>query len=221
MKLLLITVVLFFSSFTYQDQKPGYFEGKIVYALKDDRSNDLLKPAQKLSKIANYYKDTMYKSSILEGRAVLSNLGELIANTSDTTRFNVNSFYRTATSLGMEPIVEAYIPKDVTYLHDQDSVLGHPCKKYKMTQRTYLDGTEKTSYVWVAEDLRVRNLPLLGRIFGFRNTLIETGELGGIILRIETLSANGSVESITEAVDVVPMRLGKSFFEIPPNYIYK
>lgn len=62
------------------------------------------------------------------------------------------------------------------------------------------------------------NLPLLGKIFGYRNTLIKDGSFRGIALKYESYGSDGSVSMMTEAIEVKPMALDSSVFAVPTMY---
>ncbi|WKN29772.1 DUF4412 domain-containing protein [Porifericola rhodea] len=211
--------ILFFLSFYVQDANPELFEGKIVYkSLTKDFEGKLI-PSRTLNGQTFYYKDTFYKfvyprNETLTGPPSM----EVIVNTQDTTWYTIHHADKEYRSLNMETGSEAYLPRKIHFIHANDTILGYPCKKYELIQLEFYNQQEVKSYIWIAEELKVMNLPLLGKIFGYRNTLIKDGSLGGIALKYESLGSDGSVSMLTEAIEIKPMTLDSSDFAVPVMY---
>ncbi len=214
-QVVLFTCLSLFSAHA-QRQTPNYFEGKIVYEMFGTEKSGRLTPSKEVGRQEYYFKDVLVKFEIIEGRYM--QLGEIVVNTQDTTRFNVNHYKKMVTPLGPEPHDASYFPKEITFVHAEDTILGYPCKKYKVLQKDFYSGRDLISYLWVAESLEVMNLPLLGEIFGYRNTLFKDGSLGGIALKYESLNPDGSVNLVVKATEVFPMKLEQSHFAIPTAY---
>ncbi|WP_162428448.1 DUF4412 domain-containing protein [Pontibacter pudoricolor] len=221
MKLLTIILVFLSLATLCRGQDSVYFEGKVIYTQLEKNGYGVMVPGKTLSKTEALFKNTWYKYSVLEGSPAMHRAGDIVVNTADSTRFNVNNSTYTATSLGMEPVMQGYAPKEITLVHEQDSVLGYACRKYKVIQRAFIDGVDKTSYVWTAKGLKVANYPLLAQLFGYQNTLIKNGTFDGVTLKVEVLSQDGSPELVISAVEVNPAKLDKSLFEIPKDYRLK
>ncbi len=99
-------------------------------------------PSESIGKQEIAIKESLYKFKVIEGR----DFGEVIVNTQDTTRVNVDHMNKVVTSLGMaDP--EGFVPKKIDFVHDQDSVLGYRCKKYEVLQKDFLNraGYDKLS----------------------------------------------------------------------------
>ncbi len=221
MKFIASILCLFSFAALWQSQGKAYFEGKVIYTqLEKDRYGAMV-PGRTLARTEASFKDTWYRYSVLDGSHAMLEAGDIIVNTAASTRYNVNSATYTATSLGVEPVMQGYTPIEITLMHDQDSVLGYPCRKYKVVQRAFIDGADKTSYVWAAKDLKVANLPLLAKMFGFQNTLLRNGSFGGLTLKVEVLAPDGSTALLISAVEVKPERLGDDLFQIPNSYKLK
>jgi hypothetical protein len=119
----------------------------------------------------------------------------------------------------MERVSEAYLPIEIKFLHNQDTLLGYSCIKYEMLQLDFYTQAPLKSYVWIAEGISVKNLPLLGRIFGYQNSLIKDGSLNGLALRYESEGTLNSDALVIQATEVNPIILEKSAFEVPPMYL--
>jgi len=221
MKLRLTFILLTFLIASNQFNKPEYFEGKIIYSMLTAGNYGSISPNVNSSEQEVYIKGTFFKFKSTKGIVSEVNLGEVIANSEDSSRYSVNHFTQTAISLGMERNAAAYKPKAVEYLHSNDSILGYECKKYKILQRDFLSGEDKIKHVWVAKDLKIKNLPLLAEIFGYQNTILKDGSLPGIILRSELVNENGDVQNLIKAKEIVPMPLEHTVFEVPDYYIRK
>ncbi|MEK6478110.1 hypothetical protein WJR50_11265 [Catalinimonas sp. 4WD22] len=203
-------------------KQPDYFEGRIIYESLSEDEHGKLVPSKYIGKQEYFYKDTFYKFILhdREGRDG-RNLTEIIVNTADSSRFSVHHRERTKTSLGMEAASEAYLPLEVNFIHAEDTLLGYPCKKYEMLQLDFYTQTKLRSYLWVAEDLAVKNLPLLGKIFGYRNTLIKDGSLEGIILKYQSEATASTKGLVIQATQIDPVELDFSEFAIPAMYFPK
>ena len=200
----------------FQDPPSAYFEGKIVYESFTMHEDGNLSPSPYVTIQEIYFNESLYKRECIEGK--LKYFGEIIVDTQDTTRFSVNHFEKIVKPLGPSQEDKAYLPLEITFKHANDTILGYPCKKYEIIQKDWYTGSIMKSYLWVAEDLQVMNLPLLGKIFGYRNSLIKDGSLGGIALKFESRTMDDSVNLIIIATEVVPMDLDRSHFAVPTVY---
>jgi hypothetical protein len=214
-----LLITLIFSSISYQTNQNDYFEGKIIYeSFNRDEEGELV-PAEVLGRQEHFFRDNFYKFS-MEVKGGMANLSfrEVIVNTKDSTRYSVDHFNKEYTSLGMEETSTAYLPMELDLLHAQDTILGYPCKKYKILQLDYYTQTPSYSYLWVTEDLSIKSLPILAKIFGYRNTLIRDGSLNGIILRYESENTITSEALVVTATEVTPKQLDVSDFIVPSMY---
>jgi hypothetical protein len=87
-----------------------------------------------------------------------------------------------------------------------------------MIQLDYFTQSPLKSSLWVAEDLKIRNLPLLARIFGYRNTVIKDGSFNGMILKYEMEKGINLESLLIQASEVKPMELEVSEFLVPSMY---
>jgi hypothetical protein len=87
-----------------------------------------------------------------------------------------------------------------------------------LLQLEYYTQQKTLGYVWVTEQLPVVNLPLLAKIFGYRNSSLKDGSLGGITLKFESMRPDGSVGSRLEAIRVEHKQLDQSVFAVPTMY---
>jgi hypothetical protein len=170
----------------------------------------------------NYYKNTFYKIAYFNNKTFEdASTMEIIVNAADTSRYVVKHQERVTESLGMENNSDNYIPQEINLVYENDTILGYPCKKYELLQLDYYNQQKTKSYIWVTEKLKVANLPLLAKIFGYRNSSLKDGSLGGITLKYETLRPDGSVGSRLEATRVEPIKLDQSVFAVPTMYYNK
>jgi len=218
MKQLTLLFFLFFLSDLCQGQQADYFDGKVIYTHLENNGYGALVPGKNVSKTEALFKDTLFRYRLMDGLLSVHSLGDIVVNTADSTRYNVNSAAHTATSLGKEPIMQGYLPKEIILVHEQDSVLGYACRKYRVIQRAFIDGVDKTSFVWAAKDLKVANLPLLAEMFGFQNTLFRQGTFEGVTLKVEVLGPDGSPELVISAVEVKRVKLEHTLFQVPQSY---
>ena len=217
MKSNIISIALIvFVTVAFQNKETTYFEGKITYII-----NTIGKDGSELDKEPFkqdvYIKPPFYKFKLTGGSVSEVNFGEIIANSKDSSRYNVNHFRQTTQNLGMERNGEEYRLKSVNFIHANDSVLGYRCKKYEIYQKDHLSGAEMVKYVWIAENLKLKNLPLLAKIFGYQNTLLKDGSLPGILLKSENINLDHSI-TITQATEVKPMDLEEEIFNVPVTY---
>ena len=205
--------------FCFQDTKPEYFEGVVEYRSLTKDNEGKFVPSRSASKMKNYYKDTFYKVAYLGSKTFNdASSMEIIVNTADTSYYVVKHQERVAEPIGMESNSQNYIPKKVRLIHENDTLLGYPCKKYEILQLEYYTQQETITYLWVTEKLAVANLPLLAEMFGYRNSIIKDGSLGGIALKYESIDPDGSVGSRMEAISVEPKKLDQSTFAVPTMY---
>ena len=219
MHLLLIISLLAGTLFGIQHPKEEYFEGVVEYRLLTKNSEGALVPMRSVGKLKNYYQDTFYKVAYFSNKTFEeASTMEIVVNTADTSRYVVKHRERLAKSLGMEGGSEDYVPHRVRLVHENDTILGYPCKKYELLQLEYYTQQETLGYVWVTEQLTVANLPLLAKIFGYRNSSLKDGSLGGITLKFESTRPDGAVGSRLEATRVEPRELDQSVFAVPTMY---
>lgn len=210
--LILVSSLLTFS----HERSSSTFEGRITYEHLTPSSDGKLVLSKSLGRVSYFFKDSLYKHEYIGGD--YDHFGKIIVNVNDTTRFRVDDVKKTVVSLGVENSYEPYLPKEVKLIHASDTILNYPCKKYELLQKDYISQGEKKVYVWVAEDLKFVNLPLLGKILGYRNSVIRDGSLGGIVLKYELRNFDGTPKLITKAIEVSPMQLPDETFLIPTNY---
>ena len=205
--------------FCFLDTKPDYFEGVVEYKLLTKDHEGKFIPMRSISKLTNYYKGTFYKVAYFGNKTfVNTSTMEIIVNTADTSRFVVKHQERVAKSLGMEGNSKDYIPHKVRLIHEYDTILGYPCKKYELLQLEYFTQQETLGYIWITKKLTVANMPLLAKIFGYRNSSLKDGSLGGITLKYESTRPNGSIGLRLEATSVEPKKLDQSTFAVPTMY---
>lgn len=164
--------------------------------------------------------DSFYKFNMeVKSSGVNLSFQEVIANTQDTSLYNVDHFKKQVALLGTEEASTAYLPLEIELLHAQDTILGYPCKKYRILQLDYYTQTPVNNYLWVSEDLPIKNLPLLARIFGYRNTLLKDGSLGGMTLKCESEGTPQSPALVVQAIGIERKDLKESDFELPIMYL--
>ena len=215
-KVVLATLIISFAVAFQNKEESAYFEGKITYVV-DRIDENGSEPDKKPLKQEIYIKAPFYKFKLTGGPVNEISFGEVIANSKDSSRYNVNHFNQTKQELGMEKNAEEYRLKSVNFLHAQDSIVGYHCKKYEVYQKDFLSGAEMVNYIWVTEDLKVKDSHLLAKIFGYQNTLLKDGSLPGILLKSETINLDHSV-TIIQATEVQPMDLKEEIFSVPVTY---
>ncbi len=219
MPLLVKIIILTFLVTPNLNAQPDYFEGKITYESYNREDSGELVPSKVIGRQEQFFKGSFYKFNMeLKTGPTKLSFSEIIVNTEDTSRYRVDHFNKTASSLGMEGPSTAYLPIEIKLLPDRDTILGYPCKKYKMLQLDYYTQKVKKVFLWVAEDIPIRNLPLLGRISGYRNSFIKDGSLNGAVLKHETESTLDIKGLMTQAIEVRPMELEISEFIVPRLY---
>ncbi|MEM9674555.1 MAG: DUF4412 domain-containing protein [Bacteroidota bacterium] len=217
---LILSILLFASTLLgFQHPKVEHFEGVVEYRLLTKNCEGEFVPMQSVGKLKNYYRDTFYKVAYFSNKTFEeSSTMEIIVNTADTSRYVVKHQERLAESLGMEGNAEDYVPHRVRLVHENDTILGYSCKKYELLQLEYYTQQKTLSYVWVTEQLTVANLPLLAKIFSYRNSSLKDGSLGGITLKFESTRPDGSIGLRLEAIRVEPKGLDQSVFAVPTMY---
>ena len=213
------TLILACILFCFQDVESDYFEGVVEYKSFTKNHEGNFVPSRSGSKLKNHYKGTFYKVAYL-GNKLFDDAStmEIIVNTADTSYYVVKHQEKVAKSIGIEGDFEDYIPYKVSLIHQNDTLLGYHCKKYEFVQLEYFTQKETVNHLWVSEKLKVANLPLLAKIFGYRNSVIKDGSLKGVVLKFESIEPDGSVRSRMEATNVEPMELDQSIFAVPTMY---